>query len=300
MERRSLAALGVLSVIWGCSFLFIKVGLATFSPDLIAFVRTTLGASVVLATARLRGWALPRGWRLWAKLAVAALVSNTLPFILFGYGEQHVSAVLAGFINATTPMFTFPLAVALKLERVSVGRIAGLAVGIVGVGAVVGIGTGAISGASGVGVLACLAAAALYAVGFVYVRMTLGLTGANRTGLAGGQLAMAALETGVVVLVMRQGIGTVHPLALAAVATLGVAGTGIAYIVNFALIHRSGVVGASLTTLTMTVVSTVAGVVVLGEPLRWYQPIGALAILVGAWLVQGARPVSTRLVPATE
>lgn len=300
MDRRSLVALAVLSILWGCSFLFIKVGLTSFSPDEIAFVRTTLGACVVLAMASLRRSALPRGWSTWTKLAVAALISNTAPFILFGYGEQHVSAVLAGFINATTPMFTFPLAVALRLERVSIGRVVGLGIGVVGVGTVVGVGSGAVQGASLAGVLACLGAAGLYAVGFVYVRTTLRLSDANRVGLAGGQLAMAALETGVVVLATRQGIGAVHPLALVAVATLGIAGTGVAYIVNFALIHRAGAVGASLTTLTMTVVSTLAGVVALGEPLRWYQPIGAFAIVAGAWLVQGASRAPIRLAHVSE
>jgi drug/metabolite transporter (DMT)-like permease len=95
-----------LGAIWGCSFLFIKLGLQSLTPVQVAFGRVAIGAITLLGIARLTRTALPRSARTWRHLSVTALLFCSLPFTLFAFGETHVSSILAGIINAATPLTT--------------------------------------------------------------------------------------------------------------------------------------------------------------------------------------------------
>ena len=285
MDRRAAALLLLLSTIWGCSFIFIKMGDRSFAPMTIAFIRTALGASVLLAMVLKTGSKLPRSWSVWGKLALAALLSNTLPFALFGYGESHITAILAGLLNSVTPLATFPLAILAGIEIPSIRKFAGLALGMVGVMVVLGIWDNALSG-SLLGSLACLLAAILYGAGFVYAKKALLNKGHGPLSLATGQLLAAATEA--LILTAWIGPGS-HRLLLAplvSVILLGVLGTGVAYLMSYHLMHQVGALGASLTTMIVPIFSTVAGAVVLQERIHFYQALGAILILGGAWLVQ--------------
>ncbi|MHB1734468.1 MAG: DMT family transporter [Ferrimicrobium acidiphilum] len=285
MNKRAMLTLLSLSLIWGCSFIFIKVGIESFSPLELALLRTLLGSIVIFAVVHAKKLPSPHSFGVWWKLAVAAAISNTIPYILFAYGETHISAILAGLLNAMTPLITFPVAIAAGIEHSSSRRILGLVLGFIGVLIVVGIG-GNIASESLLGSGACLLAAAFYGVGFVFVRKTITMTDETRLGLAGGQLLMATLEAFVVLPLFWHGAQAVNPRSIVAVLLLGVMGTGFAYVLSYSLIHRVGALGASLAPLIMPIFSTVAGVLVLQERLIWYQPIGAALILVGAWFVQ--------------
>lgn len=284
----------VLSLIWGCSFIFIKVAVESFSPLEIALIRTLLGSAVILGVVRARHLPLPRSAGVWWKLAIAAAISNTVPYVLFGYGETHINAILAGLLNAITPLITFPVAIAAGIERSSSRRILGLVLGFLGVMVVLGVG-GNIAAGSLLGSGACLLAAALYGVGFVFVRKTIIMTDGTRLGLAGGQLLMATLEAIVILPLFWHGTQSINPRSIIALLLLGLLGTGLAYVLSYSLIHRVGALGASLTPLVMPIFSTLAGALVLQERLIWYQPIGAVLILIGAWFVQ-----RTPTVPALE
>ncbi|MHB1522211.1 MAG: DMT family transporter [Ferrimicrobium sp.] len=285
MSSRATLTLLALSLIWGCSFIFIKVGVESFSPVEIAFIRTLLGSIIILTIVSVKRLEYPHGARTWYRLAVAAAISNTIPFALFGYGETHISAILAGLLNAMTPLVTFPVAILAGVERSSSRRIVGLALGFVGVLVVLGVGSN-IAGGSLLGSAACLLAATLYGIGFVYVRKSLVITDNNRLGLAGGQLAMAAVEALIPMTLTSHTAHAINSRSVIAVLLLGIFGTGLAYVLNYALIHQVGALGASLTPLIMPIFSTIAGAVVLGEHLIWYQGLGAALILTGAWFVQ--------------
>lgn len=90
-----------LSVVWGFSFLFIKVGTGAFAPFQVALGRVFFGALALLAVLLVRREPLPRGRRTWGHLTVAALLLNTAPFALFAYAEQTITSTLAG--SATRP-----------------------------------------------------------------------------------------------------------------------------------------------------------------------------------------------------
>lgn len=284
MRRRATswpARLVLLGAIWGMSFVLIKIGNRGFTPVQLSFGRMLFGllalAPVVLAQ---RG-RLPRDARTWAHLGVAAVLVNSAPFTLFAIGEEHVSSVLAGIWNGTTPLFVLVVVLlTLPDERPTRERALGLGIGFAGVlvvlGAWRGIGHGELAGSA-----ACLAAAILYGVGFPYLRRYLATGGLTVPVLAFGQLAMGTLQLALI-LPFAGGLPSGLPAGpLAAVAALGAAGTGVAYLLNYSIIRDAGATSASTVTYLVPVFATVAGVSLLGEPLSWNEPVGGLLVLLG-------------------
>jgi drug/metabolite transporter (DMT)-like permease len=299
----------LLAAAWGSTFLFIKVGDEALAPLQVSLGRMLVGTATLLAILGLRAERLPTGARLWGQLVIAAILLNVAPFTLFAYGEQHVSSVLAGIWNATVPLFTLPLAVlVLADEHASVRRLAGLAIGFAGVLTVLGVWNG-VGATSFAGNLLCLGAAASYGLGFPYARRYLARRPEGPVALATAQLIC-----GTVILAILTPLFTSAPHALAAkhllsVLALGVFGTGLTFMLNYSLIRDVGATVTSTVAYVMPIVSTLLGVALLGEPLRWYEPVGALIIVCGAALSTHSRssaaeepaltaPQSTRRSPA--
>ena len=130
-----------LSAVWGSSFALIKIALeAGVAPPWVAFARCALGALTLLVICVLTRTPLPRDRATWGHAAVVAVLANTVPFVLLAYGEQHVDSVLAGLLNATTPLMTLlfvPLLV--PTERITARGVAGLLIGFAGVLCVLGV-----------------------------------------------------------------------------------------------------------------------------------------------------------------
>jgi drug/metabolite transporter (DMT)-like permease len=222
----------------------------------------------------------------WLHLAVAALLFNGLPFVLFAWGETRTSSVLAGIWNAATPLFTLPFALLLvRAERIGAVRVASVLAGFAGVLVVLGPWRGTGGGAFA-GNLACVAAAASYGLGFAYTRRMLG-NAHSPVALAVGQLLCAVVELSVVALPVDGAPSGVSGRSVASVAALGVLGTGIAYVLNYDVIRRAGITIASTVTFVIPLFSTLLGVAVLHERLRWNAPLGGLVVLLAAAGVQG-------------
>ncbi|MHB8189222.1 MAG: DMT family transporter [Ferrimicrobium sp.] len=284
------ARLLALAAVWGMSFLLIKVGDETFAPIQVAFLRVGLGAVVLVTFLVQRGDHLPRGRWTWIHLGVAALLSNAAPYALFAYGELHISAVLAGLLNAATPLFTFPIAlIALHGERFSPRKLVSLGLGFVGVAVVLGVWNG-VGHTDLWGSFDCLIGALLYGAGFVYMRRFLAHKDASSLSLAVGQLLMATLETAIVVPIVTHLPSAVSLRAIAAIVALGAVGTGFAYILNYTIIVDAGAVAASTVTYLIPIFSTLVGVFALKERITWYEPVGALIILSGAAATSNALP----------
>jgi drug/metabolite transporter (DMT)-like permease len=133
MAPRSLARLALLALLWGSSFLWIKLALDGLSPVQLVLVRLALGAAVLVVIVRLRRLRLPRDRTIWVRLTFAALVANAIPYLLFAIGEQTVSSSLAGALNATTPLWTLGIGIAVRTERhITTMRVVGLLVGFAG------------------------------------------------------------------------------------------------------------------------------------------------------------------------
>lgn len=286
----------LLSAIWGLSFMFIKVGDQVLAPLQVAFGRLLCGAATLVIVLAIRREGLPRDPRVWGHLAVAALLVNALPFSLFAYGETQVTSVIAGMWNATTPLLTLMVAMlVLPEERPSRERVLGIGIGFAGVLVLLGIWRAPTGGAL-LGNLACVAAAAGYALGFPYVRRNLSGRPESVVALSTGQVLCGAAALGLVTPFLTT-MPTSLPVPVAAsVLSLGALGTGLAYILNFGIIRAAGATVASTVTYVIPIFSTGAGVLLLGERLSWNEPLGGLVVIVGVAVSQGRlRALTNRL-----
>jgi drug/metabolite transporter (DMT)-like permease len=277
---------------WGMSFLFIKVGDEELQPLQVALGRMICGSVTLLLVLAVRRENLPRRGQVWLHLAVASLLVNVLPYSLFAYGETHVTSVLAGIWNATTPLFTLLVAMlVLPEERPTRDRVAGLLIGFAGVLVILGVWQGLGSHAL-LGNLACLAAASCYGLGFPYTRKFLSGRPESVVALSGAQLLCGTLELALITpLVTAMPVG-VPFRAAASVAALGALGTGVAFILNYRIIRAAGATTAATVTYVIPLFSTLAGVTLLGEGLSWNQPLGAVVVILGVAASQGRFPRS--------
>ncbi|SEQ19103.1 DMT family transporter [Streptomyces radiopugnans] len=283
-----------LSLIWGFSFLLIKVGTHGFAPLQVTLGRLVFGTAVLGAVLLARRERLPRGLRTWGHLAVAAFLLNALPFTLFSYAELTISSTLAGICNATTPLWGMLLSlVALSDDRPTRRRVAGLGIGFAGVLTVLGAWQG-FGGQDPVGTAMALLAALSYAVGWVYVRRTLSGAEGSNVAMAGSQLLLGTLQLALVTPLFTSFPASFPVGPLLAVAALGALGTGVAFLLQYGLVAEVGPTTATLVTYFIPVIATAAGVALLDEHLAWSTPVGALIVLVGAALTQSrtrsARP----------
>lgn len=277
----------VLALIWGLNFLEIRVAVLAIPPVLVTLGRLVLGSATVLGVLVASGEGLPRSIRVWAHIAVAAMLLNSVPYTLFAWGETQISSVLAGILNAVTPLMTVLAATAfLPEERPGPGRLAGFGVGLAGVVLIVDPFSGVARPPLG-GVVALLAATGCYGLGYVYVRRYLVKGVDSPVALAGAQMLSATVQVALVAPFFAQAPTHVSVTALLALAALGVAGTGIGYILQYAIVKAAGATTSSLVLYLTPIVSTAAGVLLLGERLAWSQPAGALVILLGVALAQG-------------
>ncbi|MGH3436268.1 MAG: DMT family transporter, partial [Sciscionella sp.] len=125
--------MGLLALLWGSSFLWIKLALGGLAPVQIAFGRLVLGAAAVGVLCWVGRQRLPRDRRTWLKLLVPGLFGNALPFTLFGIGEQTVDSGVAGVLNATMPLWALLIALMIRSEvRPGAMRLTGLLLGFAG------------------------------------------------------------------------------------------------------------------------------------------------------------------------
>ncbi|MFB9523456.1 DMT family transporter [Streptomyces cremeus] len=279
----------VLALIWGFSFLFIKVGTQGFAPFQVTFGRLLFGALVLLAALALKRERLPRSLRTWGHLTVAAFFLNALPFSLFAYSELTIPSTLAGICNATSPLWGMVLSlVALSEDRPTRRRVAGLGLGFLGVLTVLGAWQG-FSGVDPAGTVMALLASLSYPVGWIYLRRTLGGAKDSALSMTGAQLLLATAQLAVVTPLFTTLPTRVPLLPLLSVVALGALGTGFAMLLQYDLVREVGPTTAQMVTYFIPVIATGAGVLLLDEHLTWNTPAGALIILTGAFLTQPRR-----------
>jgi drug/metabolite transporter (DMT)-like permease len=292
----------LLAMIWGSSFLFIKVGVRELHPLYVTLGRVAAGALVLLVVLLVTRGRLPRDPRLWGHLAVVAAASNAVPFTLFGYGEQRISSVLAGIWNATTPLVALPLAVlAFGIEKMTARRAVGVGLGFLGVLVLLGVWRG-VGGAELTGQLMCFGAAACYGFGIPYQRRFVTARSESAVALAATQLLLATAQLAVVAPLVAGAPPVPTDLSaevVGSVLALGALGTGLAFVLMFRVIRAAGATTAATVTYVIPLFATLIGVVGLGEHLSWYEPVGGLVVLAGVAVSQDVlrRPGLRRLRP---
>ncbi|MCX4760462.1 DMT family transporter [Streptomyces sp. NBC_01275] len=277
---------GALSLIWGFSFLLIKVGTQGYAPFQVTLGRLAFGTAVLAVAMAVKRERLPRGARTWGHLAVAAFLLNALPFSLFAYAELTIPSTLAGICNATSPLWGMALSlVALSEDRPTRLRVAGLGLGFLGVLTVLGAWQG-FSGLDARGTGMALLASLSYPIGWIYVRRTLAGVGSSALSMTGAQLFLGTLQLALVTPLFTTLPSRFPLLPLLAIAALGSLGTGLALLIQYGLVAEIGPTTAQMVTYFIPVIATAAGVALLDESLTWSTPAGAVIVLAGAALTQ--------------
>jgi drug/metabolite transporter (DMT)-like permease len=284
-----------LGIVWGCSFIFIKLGLEFLTPFGVAFGRCALGALALLIYLKIKGLSLVRDRKMIGHLWVVALLLNVIPGIFFAWAETEVTSILAGIINAVTPLMTL-IAIMLvsRNEKPTRPQVVGLLLGFLGVltvlGAWQGLGDNPLWA-----ILILLAAVTCYGFSFPYSRRFILPAQLAPEVMAATQVTLGAIT--LFPLFLINGIAKSEFLLgpVLAMVALGVFGSGFAYIWNFTIMRAAGSAIASSVTYVTPLVAVLVGFIFLNEIPHWYEPVGALVVLLGAAIAQGRIPLSKKL-----
>ena len=270
--------------IWGCSFIFIKEGLDFLTPTGVAFIRCALGALTLYGFARYRKISLPRDRRALFHIWVVCLLLNVFPGVFFALAETEVTSILAGIINAVTPLMTLIAILGVnKSERANRAQLLGLTLGFAGVLVVLGAWNG-LGTNPWWAVLILFIAVALYGISYPYTRRFVMPLGIKPEAIVATQLLLATVT--ILPFYLATGItdGEITISALLSMIALGVFGSG--YLWNFRVMEIAGSAISSSVTYLTPVVAVVAGIIFLGEKISWHEPVGALVVLFGAAVAQ--------------
>jgi drug/metabolite transporter (DMT)-like permease len=289
IDARDWSLLAVLSILWGGSFFFNGAALRELPPLTLVFLRVVLGAAILLPLLRMQGISFPKGVAGWKPFVAIGLLNNVIPFSLIVIGQTFIPSGLASILNATTPLFTVLVMAAAKEEALQMRRVAGVALGLVGVIILRGWGVESRAG-QGLGILLCLGGALSY--GFAALAARRLLKDSPPLGTATFQLMASTVMMAIVVGAMEQPWRLPMPGIATWLAVLGLASlsTALAYIVFFQIIRRSGATNVMLVTLLIPVTAILLGWLVLGEPISAREIAGA-AVIGSALLVIDGRAV---------
>ncbi|MET4799092.1 DMT family transporter [Bradyrhizobium sp. LB11.1] len=290
IDARDWSLLAVLSILWGGSFFFNGAALRELPPLTLVFLRVALGAAILLPLLRVQGISFPKGLAGWRAFVVIGLVNNVIPFSLIVIGQTFIPSGLASILNATTPLFTVLVMAAAGQEALQVRRVAGVALGLVGVIILRGWGVESRAG-QGLGILLCLGGAFSYGLAALAARRL--LKDSPPLGTATFQLMASTVMMAIVAGAVEQPWRLPMPGIATWLAVLGLASlsTALAYIVFFQILRRSGPTNVMLVTLLIPVTAILLGWLVLGEPISVREIAGA-TIIGSALLVIDGRAVS--------
>jgi drug/metabolite transporter (DMT)-like permease len=276
-----------LGIMWGSSYLFIKLAVDSFGTFTLISMRLAIGAALLWVVVRLTRTALPRDRRVYGHLLVMATVNIAIPFTLITWAEQSVDSALAAILNSTVPLFVLVIApLFLPEEPIRLNAVVGLAVGFSGVVLLVSPGLVDASG-DPAGELAMLGSSLAYACGNVYARRN--VHGLPTLIPAVFQVTFGLLIVGGLALLVERpwATATPDPVAWFSVIWLGVFGSGFAYLAYFRLLSRWGATRTSLVAYLLPVVGIALGFVVLGEAIGPTLIAGAALVILGVALVNG-------------
>ena len=275
-----------LGCVWGCSFIFIKLGLEFLTPFGVAFGRCALGALTLVLFARIKGAPMISDKKLLLHLWVVAMLLNVIPGVLFALAQTEVTSVLAGIINAVTPLMTLiAILIVHREEKPKSFQFVGIIIGFTGVlivlGAWRGLGDNPLWA-----ILVLLAAVSCYGISFPYTRKYVIPYKAKPESIVATQLTLAAAT--LLPFYLIDGIAKDEYLLVPVLGmiALGVFGSGFAYIWNFKVMELAGSAIASSVTYLTPVVAVIVGVIFLNEEVTWHEPVGAVVVLLGAAIAQ--------------
>jgi len=277
VTRRGSALFAAMCLIWGIPYLLIKVAVADVDPVVVVFVRTAMGAVLLLPIAAARGQLAPLLPR-WRVLAVYTVVEIGIPWVLLSDAETRLSSSLSGLLVGAVPLLGAVLAALVGQERFDLRRLAGLLVGLAGVAALLGFD---VSG----GDLRAVGEIGLVTVGYAVGALMISrqLAGLPAIGVVASSLALTAVAY--TPLSLTRLPSSLPPgNVLAALAVLGVVCTAIGFIIFFALVAEAGPVRATVIAYVNPAVAVALGVILLHERFTAATAVGFVLILAGSYL----------------
>ncbi len=270
LKPRHWVILLLLSLLWGSSYLMIRIALEAWSPDQITGLRILLAAVVLLALALIPGgrYMMPRSLRPWAFFLAIALIGNCIPFYLISWGQQQVESGLAGILAAVTPLCVLLMAhFMLDDERITGLHLVAFLLGFAGVVVLMGPDSlAAVGGSAGrlVSQLAILAGAVCYALATVLARL---MPGSHPVVTAVAVMVLAAIVVSPLTVPAAVLDVEYTPIQVAAISFLGVLCTGAASIMYFYLVNHTSARFVSLLNYLVPLWAVALGWLVFGEAL---------------------------------
>ena len=282
----------VVGFVWGCSFIFIKSGLEFLSPVGVAFFRCSLGALTLYSYAKYKKIELPKERKSLLHIWVVSLLLNVFPGIFFALAETEVTSILAGIINAVTPLMTL-IAILLvnRSEQPKRSQIIGLLIGFAGVLIVLGAWNG-LGDNPWWAVAILLLAVTCYGFSFPYTRKFVIPLGIKSEAIVAQQLILASFTLMPIYLIDVVSFEALEIGPVASMLALGIFGSGFAYLWNFSVMQIAGSAIASSVTYLTPVVAVIVGIIFLGEHITWNEPVGAAVVLLGAAIAQERLKIS--------
>ena len=278
----------LLSVLWGSAYLFIAVAVKEVPVFTVVLARVSIAAAMLLGVMAWLGLRMPRDARSLAVLGGMSAINNLIPFSLIVFGQTRLPSGMASVLTATVPIFTVLIAAfTLRDEPITTARLAGVAIGAVGVAVLVGFDPGSLGEGALVGVAAMLTAALSYACAGIVGRR--GLAHLSPVVSAAGTLTCSTALMAIMVAIVDQPwrLSVPSAAAIGALLMLAVVSSGIASLVFFRLLQSAGATNSSLVTLLMPVTAILLGVLLLDERLSLRQAAGIALVGLALLVIDG-------------
>lgn len=288
----------LLGLLWGSSYIFIKIGVeGGLTPFILVSLRLLIGLAVLAAVVAAHREPLPRSPRMYGHLAVLGAFSVAIPFFLITWAERHVDSTIAATITSAVPLFVIAIAAfALRDEPITANKLAGVAAGLAGVAILVGFDPAALAGGSLAAELALVGATMSYAIGGVYARRMVHTLRPMIPAMF--QVLFAFLMSTALAFAFERPLEA--PITLEtgfAVLWLGALGSGLAYLVFYRLLATWGATRTSMVAYLLPIVGIALGTLVLGEVVDARLIVGTALIIGGIFVVNsrfGATPLFSR------
>jgi len=282
------ARLLLLAGLWGSSFLFMRVAVSVVSPTWLILTRVGLAAIFLwlVAVWFKKGLQASHYWR---HYLVLGFFNSALPFFLFAYAAQTISASLLSILNATAPMWAAVIARVWHKSELSMSKWAGMCIGMAGVAVLAGFESMALSAHGMWAIFAGLAATLSYGIATSYTKVAPNVE--SFSNAHGSMWAATLLMIPGALATPVPDVVPIFPTGLAVLA-LGIVCSGVAYLIYFRLIADFGGVSALTVAFLIPVFGTLWGVLILSEPVTWTTLIGGLLVLLGTAMVTEFSPTT--------
>jgi drug/metabolite transporter (DMT)-like permease len=275
-----LALLLLLATLWGASYAFIKLGVATIPPITLIAARTAIAGMLLLAIMRWRGLRMPADAATWRRFLFQACLNSVIPWTLIAWGERSLDAGLATILNSTSPIFTFFLTLAItRHEILTLRKLFGVVAGMAGICLIVGVQALTGLGEQLAAQVAIVVATICYAGGAIFSRGFKGLD--PMAPAAGSLLCGAAILLPLSLVVDRPWTLAPSLSSMLALLALAVFSTAFAFVIYFRLIQTLGSVGTTAQAYLRVPIGVALGVLFLGETLSATAWIGLGCVVAG-------------------